>query len=516
MRSERLRAAFALLLVISAFIVAVPVASAADSETVYLPWVPNGDTTGGLGPWYGRIEIQNTAATLCSIHIAIPSATGGWTVHNTFIVGPNQLSDLSPSDIGLPTPGGAVVVDSSGCKAAVSVKQASGNFVDPPWSYGATAVTGYTGIPSEDATGHPAWILPIVQTNNGWNSYIRLTNFEDFNTKNISVEIFPFHNAGGSTGSIYSNTVAVPAGGTQTIDLLSALLGQTGFVGFARVTSEGNVAAMVQREKASTGMAMLNPASPYLAGQAMIQSVGSYNLQAPIIFNAYNGWNTGINLANPTGSTANVTISYPGAGRADDVLAMAPYSSDYVYTPFSASGQTGFTGNAVINSDVPVAAAVDEVKYSTGDAISYIAVPAMGSEVAVPLVFKQAQSGTRNDNSGINVSNAGATQTTVEITIYDQTGGVAGGPYDITIPANGSNFIYLPSTTVPPSTVGTAVVTSIDGAPIVAVSNDVSYDVGADGSAVFNAPSAAGLYRDRWRSRPVITLPEKNERAFVQ
>lgn len=482
------------LLVISAFIAMAPIASAADSETVYLPWVPNGDTTGGLGPWYARIEIQNPASSLCRIQIAIPNAAGGWTVHNTFVAGPNQLSDLSPTDVGLPTPGGAVVVDSSGCKVAVSVKQASGTFVDPPWSYGARAVTGYTGIPGEDAIGHPAWILPIVQTNNNWDSYIRLTNFEEINNESISIEVFPFRNTGGSTGAIYSNRVALPAGGTQTIDLLSALLGQAGFVGFARVTSNGNIAAMVQREKASTGMAMLNLASPYLAGQSLIPTIAPFALQAPIIFNAYNGWNTGINLANPTESTANVRISYPGAGRPDDVLVMAPYASDYVYTPSSAPGQTGFTGNAVISSDVPVAAAVDEVKYSTGDAISYIAVSAMGSAVVVPLVFKQGQSGTRNDNSGINISNASGRETAVEITIYDQTGGVAGGPFYMTIPANGSNFVYLPSTTVPPNTVGTAIVTSLDGARIVAVSNDVSYDIGADGSAVFNAPAAAGLY----------------------
>ncbi len=494
MRTGRLRAVLAVLLVVSAFIVAIPAASATDSETVYLPWVPNGDTTGGLGPWYGRIEIQNTSSTLCSIQIAVPNETGGWIVHNTFIISPNALDDLSPDDIGLAAPGGAVRIASSGCKAAVSVKQATGDYNDPPWSYGATAVAGYTGIPAEDAMNNPAWILPIVQTNNGWDSYLRLTNVEGFNAKNVTVEIFPFHNLGGETGYIFSETVAIQAGATQTIDLLDAL-GQTGFVGFARVTSTGNVVAMVQREKESTGMAMLNPASPDIAGEASIQSIVTYQLQAPIIFNAYNGWNTGINLANPNGSTANVTVSYPGAGRPDDVLAMAPYSSDYVYTPSNAANQTGFTGSAVISSDVPVAAAVDEVKYSTGDAISYIAVPALDTEVAVPLVFKQSQSGTRNDNSGINVSNASSSQTTVEITIHSPLGTIVGGPYDITVPANGSNFVYLPTTTAPPGTMGSATIKSLDGAPIVVVSNDVSYDVAGDGSAVFNAPSPMGLYQ---------------------
>jgi hypothetical protein len=240
---------------------------------------------------------------------------------------------------------------------------------------------------------------------------------------------------------------------------------------------------------------MINMGSALATHEATIQAVSTYQIEAPIIFNAYNGWNTGINIANPNNAVATVTVSYPGAGRPDDNVTLQPYSSDYVYTPANASGQTGFTGNAVIYSDQPVGAIVDEVKYSTNDAISYSAVPGLSDQVAVPLVFKQAQSGTRNDNSGINVSNASDHQTTVEINVYDQPGILAGGPYDLTIPAHSSNFIYLPSTFVAPDTMGTAIVKSLDGAPIVAVSNDVSYDVAGGGSTVFNAPSTSGLYQ---------------------
>jgi len=494
MKSGCLRVATVLLLAVSACFAIVPLAGAADSGTVILPWVPNNDPTGGLGPWYGRIEIQNPTATLCSIHISIPNDNGTWTENTQFIIDPHGLSDLSPDDIDVPEPGSAVMIESSGCEAAVAVKQASTTYNDPPWSYGAYAVTGYTGISGDDAANAPAWILPIVQTNNGWNSYIRVTNVEAFNAKNVTIQIFPYHNLSADAGAVLTQTMSLAAGATHTLDLLSSL-GQTGFVGFARVTSEGNVVAMVQREKPGSQVAMINMGSALATGEASIQSVSTYQIEAPIIFNAYNGWNTGINLANPNNAVATVTISYPGAGRPDDKVTLQPYSSDYVYTPANASGQTGFTGNAVIYSDQPVGAIVDEVKYSTNDAISYSAVPGISSQVAVPLVFKQAQSGTRNDNSGINVSNASDRQTTVEINIYDQPGTLAGGPYDLTIPAHSSNFIYLPSTVVVPDTMGTAIVTSLDGAPIVAVSNDVSYDIAGGGSTVFNAPSTAGLYQ---------------------
>ncbi len=494
MRSKRLRVAFVLLLVVSALAV-LPASSAADdTETVVLPWVPNGDQVGGLGPWYGRVEIQNPSSSNCTIQVGVPAPAGGWSTHSSFIVQPHVLDDLSAADVGLPSPGGAVLITSIGCKAAVAVKQASGNFDEAPWSHGTTAVAGYTGVPSEDAAGQPDWILPIVQTNSGWNSYIRLTNVESSSPTKISVQVFPYQGAGGADGWVFSETILVNAGATHTIDLRQAL-GQAGFVGFARVTSVGNVVALVQREKTSNGMAMIDVASAYPANQASIQVVGTYALQAPIIFNAYNGWNTGINLANPNNTAATVTISYPGAGRPDDVLTMAPYTSDYVYTPSNAPNQAGFAGNAVIYSNVPVAAAVDEVKYSTGDAISYIAVPAIDSTVSVPLVFKQALSGTHNDNSGINVSNGSDSKTTVQISIYDQSGSLVGGPFNLTIAAHSSDFIYTASTAVPSSTVGSAVVQSLDGTPIVVVSNDVSYDVALDGSAVFNAPSPSGLYR---------------------
>ncbi|MGA7673214.1 MAG: hypothetical protein WBW04_22545, partial [Nitrolancea sp.] len=292
MGSDRLRTPLALLLVISAFILAIPTASAADTETVLLPWVPNGDTTGGLGPWHGHIEVQNTTDQLCSFQISVPVESGGWVTLNPYIMGPHQLSDFSPEDIRLPAPGGAVKIEATGCTLAVAVKQAAGSFEQAPWSSGATVITGYTGIPGVDAASNPDWILPIVQTNNGWDSYLRVSNYDSLNAKNIKVDVFPFHNGGGSGAPIFTETIAVQAGHTQTIDMLDAL-DDSGFVGFARVTSDGNIAAMVQREKASTGMSMLNVASSYESGEASIQSVGPNALQAPIIFNAYNGWNTG-------------------------------------------------------------------------------------------------------------------------------------------------------------------------------------------------------------------------------
>ncbi len=492
--SKPVRMGVLFLIVASLLVIIAPTASADVTGTVYLPWVPNRDATGGLGPWFGRIELQNPSSSTCIVKVTAGVEGGSWPGSTTVDLGPHEMANLSPESIGLPEPGGAVVLNSSGCKATAAVKQASGGFNDAPWSHGADEITGYTGIPQEDVGGSPDWILPIVQTNNSWDSYIRVSNVDDTSVTRATIEIFSYQNEDGKVGSDYSVTVTIAAGATRTIDVHDAIP-ISGYVGFARVTSFGHIAALVQREKPIARMAMINVASTYDTGFFAPQGTGDYALEAPIVFNAYNGWNTGINLANPNDATANVTISYPGAGRPDDTLELEPYSADYVYTPGNAPAQSGFTGNAVIYSDVPIAASVDEVKYSTSDSISYTAVPAAASQLAVPVVFKQSLDGSRNDNSGINLSNSTDRQTTVEIKIYSSIGILIGGPFDLTIPAHSGNFIYLASVSVPSGSIGNATVTSLDGAGIVAVSNDVSYDITGNGSVVFNAPSNVGLYR---------------------
>lgn len=494
MRSGRVRVGTLFLLLVGTLLVGGPRSRADISETVYLPWVPNGDSSGALGAWYGRVELQNPSTSTCAVQVSSGTGTGDWTAAVVVDLKPFEQRDLSPEEIGLGSPGGVVMLEASGCRASAAVKQASQSFADPPWSHGTAGVTGYTGVPLEDTVGSPNWILPIVQTNNGWDSFIRVSNVAPTFATRATIDIFPYQNIEGDTGAFFSETVTIPAGATRSVDLLDAVA-QTGFVGFARISSTGSVVAEVQREKASADLAMIDVATGYPTDLASLAVAGTYALQAPIIFNAYNGWNTGINLANANDATAHVTISYPGAGRPDDLVTMLPYSSEFVYTPGNAPNQAGFTGNAVIYADAPIAAAVDEVKYSTNDAISYSAVPALSDTAAVPIVFKQSQDGRHNDNSGINISNGGDTQTRVAVSVHDQSGLLAGGPFELTIPAHASNFIYLASAAVPAGTMGSAIVTSLDGANIVVVSNDVSYDVDGGGSVVFNAPSSAGLYQ---------------------
>ena len=69
------------------------------------------------------------------------------------------------------------------CPLTASLKMVTPDVSRSPWSDGAKVVTGYTGLSgadmdsAESSLGLWNWYLPIVQTNSGWNTIIRVTNF---------------------------------------------------------------------------------------------------------------------------------------------------------------------------------------------------------------------------------------------------------------------------------------------------------------------------------------------------
>jgi hypothetical protein len=68
-------------------------------------------------------------------------------------------------------------------------------------------------------------------------------------------------------------------------------------------------------------------------------------------------------------------------------------------------------------------------------------------------------------------------------------------PIALRIPAGGSSFVYLPFIDeIPAGTYGSVLLESQNPSGFVAISNDVNYAVGADGSVVFAASGNGGLY----------------------
>lgn len=472
----------------------VGVASAEETHVVYFPWVPNNETFGSEGPWSATLAFHNLSNTPCAMSVYVVH-DGVWT--RTAQLSLNAASSLSvgAQSLGVPKPGSPVRFQAV-CPIAASLKAFAPATNTAPWSDGAEIVTGYTGLAESDIaasrSGSDAgWVLPIVQTNTGWNTYITTANLGSAVT-DVTVQLYPADNQNGASGATLTLQRRLSSGTIWTIDALQEL-GETGWVGFARITANGDIGVIARRIKPTARMAMTN------VGIATSDlSVSSYRSAAPLLFNAYNGWNTGITLANPSASPAIVTVEYYEAGGgyvSNTQLVVPPSSMQYIYTPGSV-GNEGFVGSANILSNVPIVSSVDEVKYETIEGMSYVT--GVGQRTAaIPLVFRENPAKRQHDNSGISISNldpdASAAVSVQLLSLYGVD--LLPQPIEVIIPAGGVAVVYLPAVEgLAPGTVATARLTTASPAGFVAISNDVNYVAAGDGSVVFSAGSIEGIY----------------------
>lgn len=469
-----------------------------DVNHFYFPWVPNGEEVNGLGPWHGKISFQNIDDQTCpvSIFVGLP---GGWLKVAQLSISAGSSRSISANSLNIPDPGAPVQLEAQ-CAVTASVKMVTPNVGNSPWSDGASTVTGYTGLSGSDVEAAESdagwsWYLPIVQTNSSWNSVIRVSNISRESGASVTVRLYSADNLAGRQGAIAKFDAVLTPASSITVDVLEEL-GIEGWVGFAEIESNGPVGAYVLRTKPATRMALTNMAT---SGTPEPESE-SYVLAAPLLFTAYNGWNTGINLANVSDEWANISIRYfEAAGELvrEAQLQLAPWTMQYIYTPHNVE-QEGFVGSAVIESDRPISAAIDEVKYETTEAISYLASTVGQQLAAIPITFREDPQNGEHDNSGINIQslNPDAPQTVSIRLITDLGEDVLPRPFLLTMPPGGNNFVYLPNLAdVPFGTVAGALISSDDPFGFVALSNDVNYAVAGDGSVTFLAAGEAGYYR---------------------
>ena len=468
-------------------------------QRFYFPWVPSDEVINEVGPWRGILSFQNLGEQSCSVSIYV-GRLGSWTKQAQLSIAAGSSRSPSANSLGIPSPGAPVRLEAL-CPMAASLKIVSPDSRQSPWSDGATIVSGYTGLSgadvdsAENSDGDWVWYLPIVQTNSGWNSIIRVTNLNPSSGADATVRLFPSNNIDGDEGAIATIETAIAPGTSAAIDVREAV-GVDGWIGFAEIVSEEPVGAYALRSKPSTNMAITNMATSGVPEPAAER----YLLAAPLVFTAYNGWNTGINLANVSNEWATVTVSYfavAGDLVRETEIEMPPRSMTYIYTPHNVE-EEGFVGSAMIESNQPVAAAIDEVKYETVEAISYIASSVGQVDAAIPVTFREDPLNGRNDNSGINIQNMNPDAgQTVEIRLITNVGiDVLPEPFLLTLPSGGNNFVYLPNLSdVPPGTVAAARITSPDPFGFVALSNNVNYSVPGDGSVTFMASGEAGYYR---------------------
>jgi hypothetical protein len=146
---------------------------------------------------------------------------------------------------------------------------------------------------------------------------------------------------------------------------------------------------------------------------------------------------------------------------------------------------------------VPYEGAVDEVKYETTEALSYMTSSLPQRDAAIPVVYREDPATGRHDNSGINIASLSTVSDQQVLVDLIDPGGVSllDAPISVTLPAGGNAFVYLPFVPeIPVGTFASARITSSNEDGFVAISNDINYAVPGDGSVVFVATGTSGYY----------------------
>jgi hypothetical protein len=385
------------------------------------------------------------------------------------------------------------------------------------------------------------WILPIAQTNSGWDSIIHVTNVSGDDNAGVNV----YYYAGGGQGvngpSTQLLTDTLASGQTDNIDLSTLL--PAGSVGSVWIDSDDWVVASVDRLKAATTMALTNVAQPRLDNNFNYFKVFGINptvKDAPLVFRDYNNWNTGLNIANLSSYDNQVTISYfnySDNSSSQETINIPPRAMEYVYRPgnVSVAGlSVGAISAATISGTQPLAVAVDEVKYfgntsatsnqaantqGVGQAMSYIGTegawagraadtgnfPALSnffsgigryifeSDLSLPLVQKGSDDTGMGDFSGINLFNGDPNNGINAMVLFEDSSGLPVAPtvganerelpFQLSLSPLGSATVYTANySEMPSGFVGSAVV----GAVYTTVGQAIRSDAVGPLSAVSN------------------------------
>jgi len=422
--------------------------------------------------------------------------------------------DFASSQAGEFTPEDGITL---GCVA----KQAVAGESLPYTTAADTSVSGYNATSGRETGFFDQLYLPIVQTNCGpggcWNTILRVANVGPFDNAAVTVRFFPADNASGSLSTGFQLEGLLNQGELWSIDLSQWV--PEGWVGSAHIFTDDAVVAIADRYKAGTDMWITNTAANATA-ESDLQVPGGpvnapYVLYAPDVRMDFNGWNTGISVANTVDADNNVNIQYFGNnGNAPQAQSqrIAAHGMTYFYEPSNPSEDDceqpadqvvtcDFVGAAIVLSEAPVAVAVDGVKYfgndaNVGQAFSYSATGNVFQFQAAPLVQKGSPATGMGATSGINFLNPNAAATFITVDWVNPSGFGASnfGDSIVWVPGFATGFVYtMTQANLPNGFSGSALVTS--ELPIAASSANVDYQVQGDGTAIWTLYNPCGFYR---------------------
>ncbi len=245
---------------------------------------------------------------------------------------------------------------------------------------------------------------------------------------------------------------------------------------------------------------------PTLAGPVTPTGVplGTAMVVLPAVANAaYGGYTTVTQIENVSATPANVTVNYFDAngglvGAGNSVAALPANASWLLRNDNPGALPAASAGSAVVYSDQPIAAFVNEFAPGGSDATSYTGVSltsGTGSTLYTPTIVNNAYGGYTTGIGLVNVSNSSAT---VTVTYRDGSGIVIKIQSLGTVSAGAYQGLYSgdPTLALPSGFAGTATITSSAG-NLAAVVNETgpggqfsSYDAAPAGGTALFAPAA--------------------------
>jgi hypothetical protein len=329
----------------------------------------------------------------------------------------------------------------------------------------------------------PWTALPVVMRNRtGWTTLISLENTGDedatgtlrfLNETGAQVASYPF--ALTTVGSLRLDPRTIP-------DLPDE------YIGSVDVQSTQPIAASVTEIREGADALSYSGASS-----------GSERVYLPLVFKAFNAWDSTLTVQNLDDAPVPVTVTYtrtntPGGPWTE--TATVPARAAITLAQAATPGlPPDFVGSAIVTG--PAGAnltAVVNAFNSGGSGSSYESVPVGSTQLHAPLLFKDAGGW----NTGLQVQNVGSAVTQVTVTYTASNGPGQWREQTLVQPGAAVTFYQPANAQLPAGFVGSAVVTS-NGQPLVGIVNEVHADRGiamayvtlAGGAPMISAPNLA-------------------------
>lgn len=407
--------------------------------------VVSADTPAPGGPFATAFRVQNLggSAANCTYQFFDDAGTSAFTSSTEVVQPGDSLFVYTPSVGGLGAGTYSGVVSCDQPVAAVV------NFSD------ADSGASHSGVTTPGTT----WYAPGVYDNFfSYFSNIVVQNATSGDV-DITLEIFEPGNAVPVKTETHND---VPANSSTSFEQEGAAELADNVAYSAKVTATGNVAAIVNIYGKG---GVDNQLYSYNAF-----SDGSTTAYAPVIMNAYFGYNTSLTVQNIGASTTAVTVTY-GTGQVQ-TMNIAAGSAAELYTPSSGVPAGSLTGATVQSDGQKIVVLVNESN-NFNRAASYSGFDTGSDEVRAPIVMKRYF----EFNTSVTCQNVGNAATTMTLT-YAGNGTPSVSP---SIDPGGTHLFYQPTETqIPNDFIGSATITASGSQPIVCVVNeDINEGAGA-------------------------------------